>query len=139
MPDIRNSILETVGRTPLVRLNRIFRKPGVEILAKLESFNPCGSVKERIAVSMLEGAERDGTLRPGLASPFLKPERVPLLEGLHFAGLGIECRLEIVAPGELGRAGFLTGLDQGLGAGGGLSGAERADLVCRRALRDSRR
>jgi len=66
MTDIRNSILETVGRTPLVRLNRIFRKPGVEILAKLEGFNPCGSVKERIAVSMLEGAERAGSLQPGM-------------------------------------------------------------------------
>ena len=66
MPDIRTSILETVGRTPLVRLNRVFRKPGVQILAKLEGFNPCGSVKERIAVSMLEGAERAGTLRPGM-------------------------------------------------------------------------
>src|SRR6185295_10089984 len=66
MPDIRNSILETVGRTPLVRLNRMFRKPGVEILAKLEAFNPCGSVKERIAVAMLEGAERDGSLKPGM-------------------------------------------------------------------------
>jgi len=66
MPDIRNSILDTVGRTPLVRINRLFRKPGVEILAKLEAFNPCGSVKERIAVSMLEGAERDGLLRPGM-------------------------------------------------------------------------
>ena len=66
MPDIRNSILDTVGRTPLVRLNRIFRKPGVEILAKLEAFNPCGSVKERIAVSMLQGAERDGLLKPGM-------------------------------------------------------------------------
>jgi len=66
MPDIRNSILETVGRTPLVRINRVFRKPGVEILAKLEAFNPCGSVKERIAVAMLEGAERDGSLQPGM-------------------------------------------------------------------------
>jgi cysteine synthase len=66
MADIRNSILETVGRTPMVRLQRVFRKPGVQILAKLESFNPCGSVKERIAVSMLEGAERAGTLKPGM-------------------------------------------------------------------------
>jgi len=66
MSDIRKSILETVGRTPLVRLNRIFRKTGVQILAKLEGFNPCGSVKERIAVAMLEGAERAGTLKPGM-------------------------------------------------------------------------
>src|SRR5215510_10213036 len=66
MTDIRNSILETVGHTPLVRINRLFRKPGVEILAKLEAFNPCGSVKERIAVAMVEGAERDGLLKPGM-------------------------------------------------------------------------
>jgi S-sulfo-L-cysteine synthase (O-acetyl-L-serine-dependent) len=66
MTDIRGSILETVGRTPLVRINRIFAKPGVEILAKLEGFNPCGSVKERIAVAMLEASERDGSLRPGM-------------------------------------------------------------------------
>lgn len=66
MADIRNSILETVGRTPLVRINRIFRKTGVQILAKLEGFNPCGSVKERIAVAMLEGAEREGSLKPGM-------------------------------------------------------------------------
>ena len=66
MSDIKNSILETVGRTPLVRINKLFRKPGVEILAKVEGFNPCGSVKERIAVSMLEGAEREGTLKPGM-------------------------------------------------------------------------
>ncbi len=66
MPDIRNTILETIGRTPLVRINRLFRKPGVEILAKLESFNPCGSVKERIAVAMVEAAERDGSLKPGM-------------------------------------------------------------------------
>jgi len=66
MTDIKGSILETVGRTPLVRINRIFRKPGVDLLAKLESFNPCGSVKERIAVSMLEGAERKGDLKPGM-------------------------------------------------------------------------
>jgi cysteine synthase len=64
--DIKKSILETVGRTPLVRLNRIFQKPRVQILAKLEAFNPCGSVKERIAVSMIQGAERDGSLQPGM-------------------------------------------------------------------------
>jgi cysteine synthase B len=66
MAEIRNNILECVGKTPLVRINRMFRKPGVEILAKLENFNPCGSVKERIAVAMVEGAERDGLLKPGM-------------------------------------------------------------------------
>ncbi len=66
MADIRNSILECVGKTPLIRIQRMFRKPGVEILAKHEGLNPCGSVKERIAVAMVEGAERDGLLKPGM-------------------------------------------------------------------------
>lgn len=66
MTDIKRNILECVGNTPLVRINYMFQKPGVEILAKLEGFNPCGSVKERIAVAMLEGAERDGFLKPGM-------------------------------------------------------------------------
>ncbi len=66
MPDIKESILECVGRTPLIRIRRMFRKPGVEILAKHEGSNPCGSVKERIAVAMVEGAERDGLLKPGM-------------------------------------------------------------------------
>lgn len=66
MPDIKDSILDCVGRTPLIRIRRMFRKPGVEILAKHEGLNPCGSVKERIAVAMVEGAERDGLLRPGM-------------------------------------------------------------------------
>jgi cysteine synthase B len=64
--EIQNSILATVGETPLIRLQKIFRKPGVEILLKHEGFNPCGSVKERIAVAMVEGAEREGVLQPGM-------------------------------------------------------------------------
>lgn len=60
--EIKSSILETVGNTPLVRINRMYSKPGVELLAKLEGFNPMGSVKDRIAVSMVEGAEREGIL-----------------------------------------------------------------------------
>ncbi len=56
------SILETVGKTPLVRINRLNPNPSTEIFAKLEGFNPLGSVKERIAVSMVEAAERNGSL-----------------------------------------------------------------------------
>ncbi len=66
MSDIRASVLECVGRTPLLRLGRLFRKEGVDLLGKLEGLNPGGSVKERIAVAMIEGAERDGLLRPGM-------------------------------------------------------------------------
>ncbi|WP_046246691.1 cysteine synthase A [Hymenobacter terrenus] len=59
-----NSILETIGNTPLVRLNRLFAdtRPDVEIWVKLERANPGGSIKDRIALSMIEQAEKDGTL-----------------------------------------------------------------------------
>lgn len=58
------SVLATVGRTPIVRLNNI--GPGhVSLYAKLESFNPMGSVKDRMALAVIETAERDGRLRPG--------------------------------------------------------------------------
>ena len=66
LTDIRATILDTIGRTPLVRINRLFSKPGVQILAKLEAFNPLGSVKERIALAMVEGMEREGAIRPGM-------------------------------------------------------------------------
>ncbi len=56
------NILETIGRTPLVRINKLNPNPQVEVFAKLEGFNPLGSVKERIALSMVEAAERSGNL-----------------------------------------------------------------------------
>ena len=65
MDPIGETILETVGNTPLVRINRLNPNPRVVMYAKLEGFNPLGSVKERIALSMIEGAEQEGTLTPG--------------------------------------------------------------------------
>jgi cystathionine beta-synthase len=67
-PLINDSILETIGNTPLVRLSRI--APGVrggraELLAKLEVFNPGGSIKDRVAVALIDAAERGGRLAPG--------------------------------------------------------------------------
>ncbi len=62
MEPIGELILETIGNTPLVRINRLNPNANVTIYAKLEGFNPLGSVKERIALSMVEGAERDGIL-----------------------------------------------------------------------------
>ncbi len=62
---IYNDITETVGNTPLVRLNRIPAKGSAEVLVKLESFNPVSCVKERIALSMVNEAERSGKLKPG--------------------------------------------------------------------------
>jgi len=61
-----DDILQTIGKTPLVRINRIWSHPQVEIWAKLEGCNPMGSVKERPALYIIEGAERDGTLKKGM-------------------------------------------------------------------------
>jgi cysteine synthase len=58
------NILETIGNTPLVKLNRL-APPGVNVYVKLEAFNPMGSVKDRMALAMIEQAERTGELRPG--------------------------------------------------------------------------
>ena len=59
------NVLTLIGNTPVVKLNRIVPPEGAEIWAKLEGSNPGGSVKERIALSMIEAAERDGKLKPG--------------------------------------------------------------------------
>jgi cystathionine beta-synthase len=63
--DVYDSILDTVGNTPLVRLGRVGRGLPATILAKLEYLNPGGSVKDRIGLVMIERAEADGRLRPG--------------------------------------------------------------------------
>lgn len=62
---IKDSILDCIGSTPMVRINNIFSSPDVNIFAKLEGFNPSGSIKDRIAVKMIEQAEREGRLKPG--------------------------------------------------------------------------
>jgi cysteine synthase A len=58
-------ITELIGRTPLIRLNRISDETGAEVLGKLESFNPGGSVKDRIGLAMIDAAEREGRIVPG--------------------------------------------------------------------------
>ncbi len=63
--NVYSNILSTIGNTPLVRINNLINKPGVEIFAKNEGTNPTGSIKDRIALKMVEQAEAEGTLRPG--------------------------------------------------------------------------
>src|SRR4026209_2242881 len=58
------SILETVGNTPVVRINRL-APAGVNLYVKIEAFNPLGSVKDRLALGIIEAAEKDGSLKPG--------------------------------------------------------------------------
>jgi cysteine synthase B len=59
------NILDTIGNTPLVKINRLCNKKGVEIYAKVEGTNPTGSIKDRIALAMIEQAEAEGTLYSG--------------------------------------------------------------------------
>src|SRR5579863_9838769 len=64
MARIYDNLAETFGNTPLVRIPRLAKGAAADILVKMESFNPAGSVKDRIGVAMIEAAERDGRLRP---------------------------------------------------------------------------
>ncbi len=65
-PAIVNSVLHAIGRTPLVRLQRLVAPGSADVIVKLEYFNPTGSYKDRMALAMIEGAERRGALRPGM-------------------------------------------------------------------------
>ena len=85
--DIKDSILDTVGDTPLVRLARIGAGLKPRIVAKLESFNPGGSIKDRVAIRLIEAAERDGRLRPG--GTIIEPT-----SGNTGTGLAIAARLK---------------------------------------------
>ena len=65
MAQIPSNVADLVGRTPIIKLARLAGDNGVELFAKLEAFNPGGSVKDRIGVSMIEAAEREGRIEPG--------------------------------------------------------------------------
>ena len=62
---IAGTVLDLIGGTPMVRLHRVVEEGWAEVLGKVESFNPAGSVKDRIALSMIEAAEREGRIKPG--------------------------------------------------------------------------
>ena len=86
-PIIHESILETIGDTPLVRLSRIGAGVRPQLVAKLEAFNPGGSIKDRVAIALIEAAERDGRLRPG--GTIIEPT-----SGNTGTGLAIAARLK---------------------------------------------
>ena len=63
---VRDSVLQAIGNTPLVRLRKVVTPSMAEVLVKLEYYNPTGSYKDRMALAMIEGAEARGELRPGM-------------------------------------------------------------------------
>jgi cysteine synthase A len=65
MGEIQTNIIDLVGRTPIVKLTRLAPSSEVELFAKVEAFNPGGSVKDRIGVAMIDAAEREGRIEPG--------------------------------------------------------------------------
>src|SRR6187399_1613447 len=66
MPNVASSVLRAIGGTPVVRLRRVVPTGCADVLVKLESVNPTGSYKDRMALAMIEGAEARGVLRPGM-------------------------------------------------------------------------
>jgi cysteine synthase A len=98
-PRIADSVLDLIGNTQLVRLNRIPPAGGATILAKVESQNPGGSVKDRIARSMIEAAERQGTLRPG--STLVEPTSGNTGIGLAMVAVVKGYRLILTMPDDM--------------------------------------
>ncbi|MBN2169552.1 MAG: cysteine synthase family protein [Actinobacteria bacterium] len=88
--------LELIGNTPLVEIGKLNPNPDVRILAKLEGFNPCSSVKDRIALYMIEGAERRGELTPGKV--ILEPTSGNTGIGLAMVSCVKSYELKIVMP-----------------------------------------
>ena len=96
MGRIYSDITKTIGNTPLVRLNRVTAGLGATVLAKVESFNPLGSVKDRIGVSMLEAAERGGLINED--TTIVEPTSGNTGVGLAFACAAKGYRLILTMP-----------------------------------------
>jgi len=91
---MKKDILATIGNTPLVRINRLNPNKNVTILAKLEGFNPTGSIKDRIALKMIEQAEQEGKLKKG--QTIIEPTSGNTGIGLAMIGAVKGYRVEIV-------------------------------------------
>lgn len=106
--EVFNSVIEMIGRTPMLELGRMFAKgpgnpAGCRVFAKLEMMNPAGSIKDRIGLSMIEGAEKSGRLNPGGTPP---PTIVEATAGNTGLGLALVAgqkgyRLKVVVPDKM--------------------------------------
>jgi len=96
MARIYENLADTVGNTPLVKIPRLNAGIGATVLVKMESFNPAGSVKDRIGVSMIEAAERDGRLLPGMT--ILEPTSGNTGIALAFVAAAKGYRVILVMP-----------------------------------------
>src|SRR6266487_2627636 len=99
MPREYPTILELVGDTPIVRLERLSPPGGARILAKLEYLNPGGSVKDRIGLAMIEAAEREGKLKPG--GTIVEPTSGNTGAGLAIAAAGRGYKTIFVMPDKM--------------------------------------
>jgi cysteine synthase A len=96
-PVLANNILELIGYTPLVRLNRVVEPGSAEVLAKLESFNPMWSVKDRIGAAMLQAAERERKIEAGITT-LIEPTSGNTGIGLAMAAAVMGYRLILTMP-----------------------------------------
>ncbi|MDT2760175.1 cysteine synthase A [Enterococcus xiangfangensis] len=96
MTKIYDSILETIGETPIVKLNNMSTDNMAQIFVKLESFNPGGSVKDRIALRMIEDAEKNGRLKAGM--PIIEPTSGNTGIGLAMVGAAKGYPVTLVMP-----------------------------------------
>ena len=110
MARVFDDITQTIGRTPLVRLNRVVGAGGARVLAKLEFLNPLGSIKDRVGLAMIEAAEAQGLLRPD--SVLIEPTGGNTGIALAFAAAARGYRLILTMPEtmSLERRALLAGL-----------------------------
>src|SRR5919197_575609 len=99
--DIKDSILDTIGHTPLVRLSRLGAGVTPQLVAKVEMLNPGGSIKDRVAVALIEAAERDGHLKPG--GTIVEPTSDTTGPGLAIAAVLKGYRVIAVMPDKMSK------------------------------------